>query len=80
MAGNQALPKPAVKITRGNPLYHKWFAGYFPVEKPKYALVVVHLDEASGRAKTNDAFYDIVKRSTKLKRNRHRTSLHVMLE
>ncbi|MDI6562976.1 hypothetical protein QL731_20510, partial [Bacillus altitudinis] len=28
----------------------------------KYSLVVVHLDEASGRAKTNEAFYYIVKK------------------
>ena len=25
-------------------LYHKWFAGYFPADKPKYALVVLHMD------------------------------------
>jgi penicillin-binding protein 4B len=25
-------------------LYNKWFAGYFPFEKPKYALVAVNMD------------------------------------
>lgn len=25
-------------------LYEKWFAGYFPADKPKYALVVLHMD------------------------------------
>lgn len=79
IAGNQALPKPAAKINRESTL-SQVVCRILSGRKPKYALVVVHLDEASGRAKTNEAFYDIVKRSMKLKRNRHRTSLHVMLE
>jgi penicillin-binding protein 4B len=28
----------------GKELYNKWFAGYFPFEEPKYALVAVNMD------------------------------------
>lgn len=31
----------------GEQLHHKWFAGYFPFNNPKYALVVVNLDVPS---------------------------------
>ncbi|MED4918639.1 penicillin-binding protein 2 [Geobacillus thermodenitrificans] len=37
-------------------LINKWFAGYFPVDRPKYALVVVELDRPNGRTVTNDVF------------------------
>ncbi|MCA1057960.1 penicillin-binding protein 2 [Rossellomorea aquimaris] len=29
---------------KANELYNKWFAGYFPFENPKYALVAVNMD------------------------------------
>lgn len=68
IAGKSGTAQTGSKDKQGNPLYHKWFAGYFPAEKPKYALVVVHLDEASGRAKTNEAFYDIVKKVNEIEK------------
>lgn len=68
VAGKSGTAQTGSQDKKGNPLYHKWFAGYFPVEKPKYALVVVHLDETSGRAKTNDAFYDIVKKVNEIEK------------
>ncbi|MEK5310734.1 peptidoglycan D,D-transpeptidase FtsI family protein [Bacillus sp. FSL R5-0439] len=68
VAGKSGTAQTGGQDKKGNPLYHKWFAGYFPVEKPKYALVVVHLDETSGRAKTNDAFYDIVKKVNEIEK------------
>ncbi|MCY8522513.1 peptidoglycan D,D-transpeptidase FtsI family protein [Bacillus atrophaeus] len=43
-------------------LYQKWFAGYFPAEHPKYALVVLHMDTPGDKALTNAVFYDIVKK------------------
>lgn len=43
-------------------LYEKWFAGYFPADKPKYALVVLHMDTPGDKALTNSVFYDIVKK------------------
>lgn len=42
-------------------LVHKWFAGYFPFDKPKYALVVVEMNTKSSAASTNAIFYDMVK-------------------
>ncbi|MED1739930.1 penicillin-binding protein 2 [Bacillus swezeyi] len=50
-------------------LYHKWFAGYFPADKPKYALAVVHMDTPDGKAATNAAFYDIVKKVYEIEKN-----------
>ncbi|RDI44079.1 peptidoglycan D,D-transpeptidase FtsI family protein [Falsibacillus pallidus] len=41
-------------------LYNKWFAGYFPFEKPRYALAVVNLDVADGEGGVNPMFADIV--------------------
>ncbi len=32
------------KESEGRELYNKWFAGYFPFENPKYALVAVNMD------------------------------------
>ncbi|WP_078432413.1 peptidoglycan D,D-transpeptidase FtsI family protein [Metabacillus halosaccharovorans] len=47
-------------------LYNKWFAGYFPSDQPKYALVVVEMDTTSAEAGTNAAFYDIVSEMSKI--------------
>lgn len=44
-----------------NEIVNKWFAGYFPADKPKYALVVVDLNTKSTISSTNQIFYDIVK-------------------
>jgi len=44
------------KTDGGGELINKWFAGYFPADRPKYALAVVELDRPSGRAVTNDVF------------------------
>ena len=47
----------------------KWFAGYFPADKPKYALVVVHMDTPDSKAATNAVFYDIVKKVYEIEKN-----------
>ncbi|MED4832280.1 penicillin-binding transpeptidase domain-containing protein, partial [Geobacillus stearothermophilus] len=44
------------KTKGGSELINKWFAGYFPADRPKYALAVVELDCPSGQAATNDVF------------------------
>ncbi|AGT32882.1 penicillin-binding protein 4B [Geobacillus genomosp. 3] len=44
------------KTDGGSELINKWFAGYFPADRPKYALVVVELDRPGGLAVTNDVF------------------------
>ncbi|WP_110111428.1 penicillin-binding protein 2 [Bacillus sp. CGMCC 1.16541] len=41
-------------------IVNKWFAGYFPAEKPKYALVVVDLNTFSDVSPTNQIFYETV--------------------
>ncbi|OLP65448.1 Penicillin-binding protein 4B [Bacillus pumilus] len=68
VAGKSGTAQTGSENKKGHPLYHKWFAGYFPVDQPTYALVVVHLDETSGRAKTNEAFYDIVKKVNEIEK------------
>ncbi|KAB2338643.1 penicillin-binding protein 2 [Cytobacillus depressus] len=48
--------------TRGDqPLYNKWFAGYFPYKNPKYALVTVNLDVTAETGGVNTLFADLVK-------------------
>jgi len=49
------------RMINGEQLYNKWFAGYFPFEKPKYALVAVNLDVVDGIGGVNTLFSDIVK-------------------
>lgn len=40
--------------------YNHWFAGYFPKDAPKYAMVVVDLNQTSEHAKTYPVYKDIV--------------------
>jgi penicillin-binding protein 4B len=40
-------------------LYNKWFAGYFPFESPKYALVVVNMDVLEYEGGIYPVFKDI---------------------
>lgn len=42
-------------------LYHKWFAGYFPFQRPKYALVTVNLHVHEFEGSVYGLFADIVK-------------------
>lgn len=42
-------------------LHNKWFAGYFPYEKPKYALVTVNLGTHLDQGGVNPLFADMVK-------------------
>ncbi|WP_026676390.1 peptidoglycan D,D-transpeptidase FtsI family protein [Fictibacillus gelatini] len=44
---------------KGNSKNNKWFAGYFPFDRPKYALVVVDLDQKTEN-RTIKAFSQIV--------------------
>ncbi|WP_409270751.1 peptidoglycan D,D-transpeptidase FtsI family protein [Neobacillus sp. SCS-31] len=41
-------------------LHNKWFAGYFPYGKPKYALVTVNLDVNENEGGVNPLFADMV--------------------
>ncbi len=42
-------------------LHNKWFAGYFPYQNPKYALVAVNLDVLDTEGGVNLLFSDMVK-------------------
>ncbi|MEH7887143.1 penicillin-binding protein 2 [Bacillus sp. JJ1609] len=42
-------------------LHNKWFAGYFPYDNPKYALVAVNLGVPEDEGGVNPLFADIVK-------------------
>jgi cell division protein FtsI/penicillin-binding protein 2 len=60
VSGKSGTAQTGKKNDQGQTLYNKWFAGYFPSSKPKYALVVVEMDTSSAEAGTNAAFYDMV--------------------
>ena len=61
VAGKSGTAETGKTLSNGTAgLVNKWFAGYFPVTNPKYALVVVDLDRESSAAVTNEVFYDIV--------------------
>ncbi|MCC9022227.1 peptidoglycan D,D-transpeptidase FtsI family protein [Bacillus nakamurai] len=62
VAGKSGTAQTGMFTKDKKTLYHKWFAGYFPADKPKYALVVLHMDTPGDKALTNTVFYDIVKK------------------
>ncbi|ETI67187.1 peptidoglycan D,D-transpeptidase FtsI family protein [Neobacillus vireti] len=49
------------KYEDGKQLHNKWFAGYFPYQHPKYALVAVNLDVLDSEGGVNPLFADMVK-------------------
>lgn len=49
------------KMQNEKELHNKWFAGYFPFEKPKYALVAVNLGVPADSGGVNPLFADLVK-------------------
>ncbi|PAD66108.1 penicillin-binding protein [Bacillus sp. 7586-K] len=66
VSGKSGTAQTGKKNAKGETLYNKWFAGYFPSNSPKYALVVVEMDTTSAEAGTNAAFYDVVNEISKL--------------
>jgi cell division protein FtsI/penicillin-binding protein 2 len=49
------------KYANNRQLHNKWFAGYFPFDHPKYALVTVNLDVNDDEGGVNPLFADMVK-------------------
>ena len=49
------------KYENDKQLHNKWFAGYFPYQNPKYALVAVNLDVLDTEGGVNLLFADMVK-------------------
>ncbi|MDQ0231550.1 peptidoglycan D,D-transpeptidase FtsI family protein [Metabacillus malikii] len=60
VSGKSGTAQTGKKTEQGASLYNKWFAGFFPSNQPKYALVVVEMDTTSEESGTNASFYDIV--------------------
>ncbi|WP_070120763.1 peptidoglycan D,D-transpeptidase FtsI family protein [Bacillus marinisedimentorum] len=48
------------EVGGGQNLENKWFIGYFPAEKPKYALAVVSIAGEAGTHPANSVFLDMV--------------------
>ncbi|MGD6818194.1 peptidoglycan D,D-transpeptidase FtsI family protein [Metabacillus sp. 113a] len=59
VSGKSGTAETGRKDPNGNNLINKWFAGYFPSGKPKYALVVLDAETISSRAAANKVFYQI---------------------
>ncbi len=59
VAGKSGTAETGIE-KNGSQLHNKWFAGYFPFDNPKYALVVVNLGVPSDQGGINQLFSDIV--------------------
>ena len=59
LAGKSGTAETGV-IKNGEQLHHKWFAGYFPFQHPKYSLVVLNMNVPSDEGGINPLFGDIV--------------------
>ena len=60
VAGKSGTAETGV-LKEGKQLHNKWFAGYFPFDNPKYALVTVNLDVYSDEGGVNQLFAEVVK-------------------
>lgn len=49
------------KYKDGKQLHNKWFAGYFPYQNPRYALVAVNMDVFDNEGGINQLYADMVK-------------------
>ncbi|MDL4841460.1 peptidoglycan D,D-transpeptidase FtsI family protein [Aquibacillus rhizosphaerae] len=59
LSGLQIAGKSGTAQTGREDQYHHWFAGFFPVENPEYAMVVVDLDQSTEKAKTYQVYKEI---------------------
>ncbi|MBD8069243.1 peptidoglycan D,D-transpeptidase FtsI family protein [Bacillus sp. PS06] len=59
VAGKSGTAEIGREVSEGS-LVNKWFAGYFPAEEPRYALVVVDLEQIGSKSPTNDVYFDMV--------------------
>lgn len=53
-------------LNNGAEIYHSWFVGFFPAEKPKYAVAVMKENGASGSADCAPVFREIAQNVTSL--------------
>ncbi|WP_179107142.1 peptidoglycan D,D-transpeptidase FtsI family protein [Sediminibacillus massiliensis] len=61
LGGLNVAGKSGTAETGRDGLVHHWFAGYFPADKPKYAMVVVNLDHSNPAPITFGIYKQIVK-------------------
>jgi cell division protein FtsI/penicillin-binding protein 2 len=60
VAGKSGTAQTGKILESGGELLNRWFAGYFPFQNPKYAMVVVELDVLYEN-NVSSVYYDIVK-------------------
>lgn len=68
VAGKSGTAETGVYV-EDKQLHNKWFAGFFPYENPKYALVTVNLDVLSDEGGVNPLFADMVRVTYELNGN-----------
>lgn len=60
VAGKSGTAEIGVKEDKSKQMYNKWFAGYFPFHKPKYAMVIVNLDTAGNSGAVTPLYLQMV--------------------
>ncbi|MCM3237092.1 penicillin-binding protein 2 [Heyndrickxia oleronia] len=60
VAGKSGTAETGIYNENNQQLHNKWFAGYFPFNQPKYALVVVNLGVPENEGGINPLFSDII--------------------
>lgn len=60
VAGKSGTAETGKYDNNDQQLHNKWFAGYFPYENPKYALVAVNLDVLENEGSVQSLFADMV--------------------
>lgn len=60
VAGKSGTAQTGKVLESGGELLNRWFAGYFPFQNPKYAMVVVELDVLYENH-VSGVYYDVVK-------------------
>ncbi|MDX5475942.1 MAG: penicillin-binding protein 2 [Bacillaceae bacterium] len=60
VAGKSGTAQTGLKNNAEKELVHRWFAGYFPFDNPKYSLVVVELDVVNEQSSVTSMYYDMV--------------------
>lgn len=60
VAGKSGTAQTGKMLESGGELLNRWFAGYFPFQNPKYAMVVVELDVLYEN-NVSSVYYDVVK-------------------
>lgn len=71
IAGKSGTAETGKFTEDGQQLHNKWFAGYFPYDNPKYALVTVNLSVKDSEGEVNMFFADMVKGIYELEQERN---------